>query len=53
MVHFGCVIGDSVEVRTKNIQYWIIDGQPHFGMPRGAKMSLTLNEPNSLLFIEF
>ena len=53
MVNIGCVVSDSVEVRTKNIQYWIIDRRPHFGIPRGAKMSLILNEPNSLMFIEF
>lgn len=25
--------------------YIFIQGQPHFGLPRGAKMSSTLNEP--------
>ena len=33
--------GDSRE----NIVYQFIKGQSHFGMPRGAKMSLALNEP--------
>jgi hypothetical protein len=30
-----------VEVR-KNILYWFTEGQTHFGMPKGAKMSLAL-----------
>ena len=30
----------------KNILHGLNEGQTHFGMPRGAKMSLTLNEPN-------
>ena len=34
-----------MEVCTKNILYWLIEGQTHFGMPRGAKMSLALSEP--------
>ncbi len=29
----------------KNILSRFIEGQTHFGMPRGAKLSLTLNEP--------
>ena len=29
----------------KNILYLFIKGQTHFGVPRGAKMSLVLNEP--------
>ena len=35
------------EGRTKNINILngVIEGQSHFGMPRGAKMSLALNEP--------
>ena len=28
----------------KNILYCVIEVQTHFGMPRGAKMSLDLNE---------
>jgi hypothetical protein len=28
----------------KNILYQFIEGQSHFGMPRGAKMSLALHE---------
>ena len=28
----------------KNVLYWFIEGQIHFGKPRGAKMSLALNE---------
>ena len=34
-----------MEVRTKNIPYQFIEGQTHFGMPRGAKLSLALNGP--------
>jgi hypothetical protein len=34
-----------VEVYRKDILYRFIDCQPHFGMPRGDKMSLALNEP--------
>ena len=29
----------------KNILYQFIEGETHFGMPRGAKMSLVLHEP--------
>ena len=28
----------------KNILYWFIEGETHFGMPRGAKMSLAFNK---------
>ena len=35
-----------VEIWTKNILYGFNEGQTHFGMPRDAKMSLILNEPN-------
>jgi len=38
------VVG-RVEVRTKNILNRFIENETHFSMPRGAKMSLTLNEP--------
>jgi hypothetical protein len=34
-----------VEVWTKNILYRFMKGQTHFGMPKGAKMSLALHEP--------
>ena len=34
-----------MEVCTKNILYRFIEGQTHFGMPRGAKTSLALNDP--------
>jgi hypothetical protein len=37
--------GGSVEVWTKNILYRFMECQTHFGMPRGAKMSLALHEP--------
>ena len=35
------VVG-RVEVRTKNILNRFTENETHFGMPRGAKMSLTL-----------
>ena len=44
-VGFQCIHGDSVEVWRKNTLYRFIQGQPHFGMPRRAKMSSTLNKP--------
>jgi hypothetical protein len=34
----------SVELCTKNILIWVMKGQTHFGMPRGAKMSMAINE---------
>jgi hypothetical protein len=40
------MLGGTVEIRRKNILYQVIEGQTHFGMPRGAKMSLALHEPN-------
>jgi hypothetical protein len=45
LVSIWCMRGCSVEVWTKNILYWFMKGQTHFGMPRGAKMSLALHEP--------
>jgi hypothetical protein len=41
--HVWCMLrgGDFV----KNILYRFIAAQTHFGMPRGAQMSLALNEP--------
>ena len=47
------MLGGSVDVWTKNILYWIIKSSTYFGMVRGAKMSLALNEPNRLFFIQF
>ena len=38
------MLGGSMEVWTKNILYRFIEDQTRFGMPRGAKMSLALNE---------
>jgi hypothetical protein len=38
----------SVEVCTKSVLYWIIEGQTNFGMPRGAKVSLALNVPQKV-----
>ena len=45
LVSFWCMRGGSVEVWTKNILYRFMEGQTHFGMPRGVKMSLALHEP--------
>ena len=39
------MLGGSVEVSTNNILYQFIKGQTHFGMQRGIKMGLALNEP--------
>ena len=33
-----------MEVQTKNILYWCVEGQTNFGMPRAAKISVALNE---------
>ena len=39
------MLEDSVKVSTKNMPSQLNEGQSHhFGMPRGAKMSLTFNE---------
>ena len=32
----------------RNILHRYVESQTHFGMPRGAKMSLALNEPNKV-----
>ena len=32
--HIWCMLGGHVEVCIKNILYWFIVGQTHFGMPR-------------------
>jgi hypothetical protein len=34
-----------VEVGMKNNLYQFSEGQTHLGMPRGATLSLALNEP--------
>jgi hypothetical protein len=45
LVSFRSMLGDSfVEVWMKNILKWFIEGQTHFGISRGAKVSLALNE---------
>ena len=36
----GALLGGSVEVSTMNILYQFIESETHFGMPRGAKISL-------------
>ena len=43
-VKFCSMLGVGVGIRTKIIFYWFIEGQSHFGMSRGAKISLALNE---------
>jgi hypothetical protein len=40
-VKFYWVLGGSVVVWTKSMLYWFSEGQTHFGMPRGAKTSLS------------
>jgi hypothetical protein len=45
LVNFQCILGSSIKVQTKNILYRFIEGQTHFGRPRGDIMSLALNEP--------
>ena len=41
-----------MEVCTKDILYWFIQNQTHFGMPRDAKLTLALNKLYRLLFIQ-
>ena len=41
----------SVELCPKNILIWVMKGQTHFGMPRGAKMSIAINQWHRLLCI--
>jgi len=45
------MFGVSVEVWTKNFLFWFIKEHAHFGIPRGAKMSLTPNELIKLFFV--
>ena len=43
--------GSSGEVWKKDIQYWFIKGKlilAHFDTPRGAKITLALNEPKQV-----
>ena len=43
--HMASSMFDNFLVRAmKNILYQFIEGQSHFGMPRGARMSLALHE---------
>ena len=44
-VSLRCMLGGSVEVRTKNILDRFVEGQTRFDMSRGAKLSLVLKEP--------
>ena len=44
LVSFWCMLWIGVEVWVKKILYWFIEGWTHFSMPRGAKMSLALDE---------
>ena len=50
--NFWCMVAGSLEVWTKKILYWFIDSQTRSSIPRGAKMSLVLNQLNRLLFIQ-
>ena len=45
LVSFRCMLGANAEVYMKNILHLFIDCQPRFGIPRGDKMSLALDEP--------
>jgi hypothetical protein len=38
------MLGGSVELAIKNILFWFIINQTHFGMSRGAKLNLALHE---------
>ena len=40
--------GSHVEVRSQNSLYQFIHGQYYFGIPRGVRMSLALNEPKEV-----
>ena len=40
----GMLGGSHVEVRSQNSLYQFIEGQYNFGIPRGVRMSLALNE---------
>jgi hypothetical protein len=45
VLHMASSMFDKFLVSAmKNILYQVIEGQSHFGMPRGAKMSLALHE---------
>ena len=45
-VTIWCMLGGSLEVRTKKFLHWFDEGQTHFGIPRVANVSLALNAPN-------
>jgi hypothetical protein len=45
LVSIWGMLGSNVEVWMKNILYWFIEDSIHFGMTRGSKMGLALNEP--------
>ena len=53
-VSLRCMLGGSAEVWTNElgILYKKFKGQRHFGMPRGAKMSLAFNGSKRLLFLQ-
>jgi hypothetical protein len=36
----------------RKFQYWFVEGQTHFGMPEGAKMSLAPNEQIQNILIQ-
>ena len=50
LLSFCCMLGGSVEVSTKNILHQFIEYQTHFSMPKHAKMSLALNEPQDISY---
>ena len=45
-VTLHCMLGVGVEIRTKNLLYRFIEDQTHYGIPKGAKMSLTAEWTN-------
>ena len=49
IISFWCMFGVNVEVWTKNFLFRFIEDHAHFGMPRGAKMSLIPNEPINIV----
>ena len=45
LISFRHMLEVNAEERMQNIQYRLMDGQTHFGISRGLKMSLVPNEP--------
>ena len=42
-----------MEVEPQTSYIGSLEGQTHFGMPRGAKLNLTLNEPKQVALHSF